>query len=79
MKDNIQDLESGDSVVVCEPKAKYTLTTVDRVTNTQILVNGRKYRKLDGSEINGIAWKYTFIKAPLQVNQMEETYLSLCS
>jgi hypothetical protein len=55
-----EDIKAGDYIVeTCHPcHGPGLLHQVERVTNTQIIVNGRKFRKADGFKIgNKDSWR----------------------
>ena len=59
----LKDLQVGDEVIV---RRRFTkkVAKVERVTNTQILVNGVRYLKKNGREIGGGAWTSRYISIP---------------
>lgn len=63
MKDNLQEIEEGDLVILLANSA-LSLKKVVKVTSTQIHLENRKYRK-DGSEITPEKWCSTIIFAPM--------------
>lgn len=52
--DSLYDLQPGDVVMVCSPSFQ-KIATVDRVTETLVIVGIDRYRKSDGSKQNHTA------------------------
>lgn len=52
---NFNDLQAEDEVFVVR-NTHLKLTSVDRVTSTQIIVDGTKYRKRDGFQVGRDIW-----------------------
>ena len=51
----LKDLQAGDKVII-RNRWNDRIGTIERVTKTQIIVNGCKFRREDGSQINGDRW-----------------------
>lgn len=51
----LKDLKAGDKVIIYN-RWNERIGTIDKVTKTQIIVNGYKYRRENGSQINGDTW-----------------------
>lgn len=51
----LKDLKAGDKVIIRD-RWNDRVGTIGRVTKTQIIVNGSKFRRGDGSQINGDRW-----------------------
>ncbi len=50
----LQDVQAGDTLIRFAPLGRGCDTvTVERVTKTQIIINGTRFRKRDGREVNG--------------------------
>lgn len=51
----LKDLKAGDKVII-RNRWNDRIGTIERVTKTQIIVNGCKFRRENGSQINGDSW-----------------------
>lgn len=51
----LKDLKEGDKVVVYKRWGD-SINVIEKVTKTQIVVNGTKYRRESGSQIGGSVW-----------------------
>lgn len=51
----LKDLKAGDKVII-RNRWNDRIGTIERVTKTQIIVNGYKFRRENGSQINGDTW-----------------------
>lgn len=51
----LKDLKAGDKVII-RNRWNNRIGTIERVTKTQIIVNGYKFRRENGSQINGDSW-----------------------
>lgn len=51
----LKDLKAGDKVVI-RNRWNDRIGTIERVTKTQIIVNGYKFRRESGLQINGDSW-----------------------
>lgn len=51
----LKELKVGDKVII-RNRWNDRIKTIERVTKTQIIVNGDKYRRKDGFQINGDTW-----------------------
>jgi len=52
----LQNLCVGDKVVRVGRTTKNMIVVVDRVTTTQILIGGERYRRSDGIRVGNGAW-----------------------
>ena len=57
----ISALRAGDKVVLTT-KLGHKIVTVDRVTKTQVIIGGGRYRVADGREVGGSVWSTTKIE-----------------
>ena len=60
MKNDFKSLEVGDQVIVRRSHNHDTISTIERLTKTQIILknSGRKYKRKTGSLIGGSSWSY---------------------
>ena len=65
----LYDIKVGDKLILYEDTV-LSLTTVDRVTPTQIVVGYYSYRKRDGYRVGGHKWDFS------NIGQLNETNLA---
>lgn len=57
MKNFIDGLKPGDTVIVSKLNLSGVLKTVERITKTQVILSsGSRFRKKDGFEVGGDIW-----------------------
>ena len=64
----LKDLKVGDKVII-RNRWNDRIGTIERVTKAQIIVNGYKFRRETGSQINGDSW------APSRIEVLTEEEL----
>lgn len=71
--ENLEDIKVGDKVIVIRRYAR-RICKVERLTKTQIVVDGDKFRKSDGKSVNNYGWFSPFIRKATQelVAEVEE-------
>jgi len=61
----LDSLKPGDRVIVCGRWAN-SLRTVERLTKTQIVLKGSKFRKSDGGLVGADSYNYAYLRSPTE-------------
>lgn len=80
MEKKISDLQVGDEVIISHTFKKDCISTVERLTNTQIVVKGIscKFNRESGSEVGGDKWSRHRISIATEerINKIKDRYQS---
>jgi hypothetical protein len=59
-----ENTQPGDEVIVHRPDGTLGLCKVERLTSTQVIVNGYRYRRSDGVRKGDSGWSLTVLHLP---------------
>lgn len=65
-QDWLNSLKAGDEVMIPSRYSAPSIVKVDRVTATQIIVGGSRYRRNSGYRVGNSSWDFSYISAPTQ-------------
>jgi len=91
--ESFESARVGDEVVVSFRVGfgheAYKLASIDRLTKTQVIVGGQKFRRDTGGQVGGDSWYPNFIKHPTEKSlrlveqfktksEMDREWLAIC-
>ena len=71
MWDSFDDIQAGEEVAVQWVGYDWNVMTVERVTKTQFLVRGQRFRKVDGRMVGSDTWSQKYARR--MTDDMRET------